>query len=184
MEVETEQTADDNSEHKRFEIQDEQALEWALRKIEQVRQEIQGQLNMKQKSDDYFDKNIKELKVDRDNLISIVDEYAHKQVDQDPTWHYTKSPFGRLVQSKPKTSLVKADEDALKKQFKGTKYVTSKTVEKLDWGDLKKTLQFDEDGHVFNEDGEIVEGVKVKNTPAKLELKHKNAKGSWTTKEE
>ena len=111
-------------------------------------------------------------------------QYAQEQIDEDPNWEFKDSPFGRIVQSKPSTSLQVADKQALINQYKGTKFVKHVEEDKLCWGDLKKTLSSPDGEHVVNSDGELVDDVKIVAKPSRIEIKHINEKGSWVTKED
>jgi hypothetical protein len=81
--------------------------------------------------------------------------------------------------SKPKVDM-QPDRAKLIDQYKDTDYVKQKYS--LDWDKLKRSLKA-VDGHVINSDGELIEGVKAVEKPAQIEIKHKNAKGNWVTKE-
>lgn len=168
----------------RFEIQDESGLKWAFMKAEQKRKEVQSTLEMMEQSDEFYMDKIDKLRADIDYFKSIIAEYADKQLLANPNWEYKSSPFGRIVRSKASKKLVIADKKALTERLKGTKYVETKEVNKLNWADLKKSLVSPDDEHVMTEDGEPIKDVKVVVTPSKLEIKHKNERGNWTTKEE
>lgn len=169
---------------KRYQIEDKQGLVWTFQKAEQVRQEIAGKKKMMEKSIEFYQQQIKDLQAELDNFKSIAMQYAQEQIDEDPNWEFKDSPFGRIVQSKPSTSLQVADEQALVNRYKGTEFVKHVEEDKLRWGDLKKTLSSPDGEHVVNSDGELVDDIKVVTKPSKIEIKHKNEKGSWVTKED
>lgn len=169
---------------KRYQIEDKQGLIWTFQKAEQVRQEIAGKKKMMEKSIEFYQQQIKDLQAELDKFKSIAMQYAQEQIDEDPNWEFKDSPFGRIVQSKPSTSLQVADEQALVNRYKGTEFVKHVEEDKLRWDDLKKTLSSPDGEHVVNSDGELVDDVKVVTKPSKIEIKHKNEKGSWVTKED
>ena len=169
---------------KRYQIEDKQGLVWTFQKAEQVRQEIAGKKKMMEKSIEFYQQQIKDLQAELDNFKSIAMQYAQEQIDEDPNWEFKDSPFGRIVQSKPSTSLQVADEQALVNRYKGTEFVKHVEEDELRWSDLKKTLSSPDGEHVVNSDGELVDDVKVVTKPSKIEIKHKNEKGSWVTKED
>lgn len=173
-----------SEEPKRYQIEDKQGLIWTFQKAEQVRQEIAGKKKMMEKSNEFYQQQIKDLQAELDNFKSIAMQYAQEQIDEDPNWEFKDSPFGRIVQSKPSTSLQVADEQALVNRYKGTEFVKHVEEDKLRWGDLKETLSSPDGEHVVNSDGELVDDVKVVTKPSKIEIKHKNEKGSWVTKED
>lgn len=173
-----------SEEPKRYQIEDKQGLIWTFQKAEQVRQEIAGKKKMMEKSNEFYQQQIKDLQAELDNFKSIAMQYAQEQIDEDPNWEFKDSPFGRIVQSKPSTSLQVADEQALVNRYKGTEFVKHVEEDELRWSDLKKTLSSPDGEHVVNSDGELVDDVKVVTKPSKIEIKHKNEKGSWVTKED
>lgn len=176
--------AKESQEPKRFTIDSNQALIWTLQKAEQKRQEIIGTKNMMEQEVEFYQGKIKALQAELQNFNDIVLQYAQSQMEADPKWEFKDSPFGRIIKSKPSTSLQVADRQALINHYKGTKFVKHVEEDKLQWGELKKTLSSPDGEHVINADGEPIDDVKVVKKPAKIELKHKNAKGNWTTKED
>lgn len=174
----------DKKQEQRFVIKDTQSLKWTLQLMESKRKQIQANREMMQQSFDYYTAKNDKLLKDIKNWQEAINQYGQIQLQADPDWKFEDSPYGRVVQSKAKITLVQADKQALIDQFKGTQYVTQVTTDRLDWKKLKDTLKYDDKGHVVNEDGELVKGAEVKQTPAKIEIKHKNVKGNWTTKED
>jgi hypothetical protein len=163
----------------RWHIEDDQGLKWAFQKMEQKRQEAQGYKKMMQEAFDFYQAKIDDCNKDIENFKQIVRQYADEQLCEDPNWDFTDSPFGRIVMSKPKVDM-QPDRAKLIDQYKDTDYVKQKYS--LDWDKLKRSLKA-VDGHVINSDGELIEGVKAVEKPAQIEIKHKNAKGNWVTKE-
>ena len=181
--VDTNAEYEQKEERPRFEIHDEQGLKWAFMKAEQKRKEVQNNIVMMEQSDDFYMNKIDDLRKDIEYFNSIIAEYASKQMQVNSDWEYKGSPFGRIVRSKASTKFVVSDKDALMDQLKGTDYVGTKEVKKLKWSDLKKALVSPDNEHVMTQDGEPVNNVKVVVTPEKLEIKHKNDRGNWVTKE-
>lgn len=169
---------------KRFVVNDEQSLKWVLQLMESKRKQITANDEMAQQAVDYYQSKNDKLRKEILGWQDAVKQYAQDQLKEDPKWKFTDSPYGRVVTQKAKTSIVASDRDALTEQFKGQKYVKEETKYNLDWRSLSKYLQSDDSCHVFTDDGEIVSGAKVKKTPAKIVIKHKNSKGNWTSKEE
>lgn len=180
MKANNDETQQENS---RYEIKSDQELNWAFRMAEQKRKEVQDIIVMMEQSDDFYMNKIDDLRKDIEYFNSLIAEYASKQTQANPEWEYKGSPFGRIVRSKASTKFVVSDKEALMDQLKDTDYVETKEVKKLKWGDLKKALVSPDNEHVMTQDGEPVNNVKVVVTPSKLEIKHKNDRGNWVTKE-
>lgn len=172
------------TEKQRFIVDNEQSLKWVLQLMESKRKQIEANLAMEQEAFDFYEGKNDALRKEIAGWQEAIKQYANDQLKDNPDWKFTESPYGRVVKQKAKTSIVASDRDALTEQFKGQKYVKEETKYKLDWRSLSKHLQSDDSGHVFTDDGEIVTGATVKTTPAQLVIKHKNAKGNWTAKEE
>lgn len=168
----------------RFIVDNDQSLKWVLQLMESKRKQIEANLSMEQEAFDFYEGKNDALRKEIAGWQEAVKQYANDQIKYDPDWKFTESPYGRVVRQKAKQSIVVDDRDALTKQFKGQEFVKEETRYKLDWKALSKHLQSDDSGHVFTEDGEIVSGAKVKKTPTQIVIKHKNAKGNWTAKEE
>lgn len=171
------------AEKQRFIVDNEQSLKWVLQLMESKRKQIEANLDMEQEAVDFYEGKNKALRKEIAGWQEAIKQYATDQLKDDPNWKFTESPYGRVVKQKAKQSIVADDRDALTKQFKGQEFVKQEIKYKLDWKSLSKHLQSDDSGHVFTDDGEIVSGAKVKKTPAQIVIKHKNAKGNWTSKE-
>ncbi len=174
----------EKTEKQRFIVDNDQSLKWVLQLMESKRKQITANDEMAQQAVDYYQSKNDNLRKEILDWHDAIKQYAQEQLKEDPKWKFTDSPYGRVVTQKAKQSIVADDRDALTKQFKGQKFVKVTTQYKLDWESLSKHLQSDDSGHVFTDDGEIVSGAKVEKTPAKIVIKHKNAKGNWATKEE
>lgn len=166
-----------------IEVHDEDTLNYAAGKAEAHRQQAYGYQKMAQDAYNYWMKKAhRELKAVQDIKDKIA-QYAVEQRHANPRWSYKKSPFVRIIWSKPKNEVTLANSKDLINQFKGTPYVQQTVEDNLNWGDLKKTLKANNDGVVFTEDGEVVKGAKGKKVPATMQIKHRSEKGSWTASE-
>lgn len=172
------------TEKQRFIVDNEQSLKWVLQLMESKRKQIGANLAMEQEAFDFYEGKNDALRKEIAGWQEAVKQYANDQLKDDPDWKFTESPYGRVVKQKAKQRIVADNRDALIKQFKSQEFVKVETQYKLDWKLLSKHLSSDDSGHVFTDDGEIVSGAKVKKTPAQIVIKHKNAKGNWTSKEE
>ena len=178
-EQEAAKKTEQNSEKQRFQIKDEQSLQWTFQKAEQKRQEARGYQKMMQEAIDFYQSKIDSCYEDIENFNQIIRQYADEKLNEDPNWEYTNSPFGRIVLSKPKPQL-KPNKERLIEKYIGTDFV--KQEFKLDWAKLQCSLTT-VNGHVVNDDGEIIKDIKVVEKPAQIEIKHKNANGRWAIKE-
>lgn len=172
------------AEKQRFIVDNDQSLKWVLQLMESKRKQIEANFAMEQEAFNFYEKKNNQLRKDIVEWQKAIKQYATDQLKDDPDWKFTESPYGRVVKQKAKQSIVVYNRDSLIKQFKGQKFVKATTQYKLDWKSLSKHLQSDDSGHVFTDDGEIVSGAKVKKTPAKIVIKHKNTKDNWTSEEE
>lgn len=162
-----------------FTVHDEPSLNWAAGKAEAHRRLANQYMDMAEQAYDFWLSKANDELDQAQYFNDMISQYADEQHRLNPDWHYTESPFMRIVWTKPKTKITVSSSKDVINQFKGTKYVTEEVQHKIHWGDLKKNLQTTDDGTVFTEDGEIVRGVKAQKVPATMQIKHKNDKGRW-----
>lgn len=162
-----------------FRITNDKKLAWAVDKAEFNRRLANQYMDMAEQTYDFYLSKANKL-LDRVQYFNdMIGQYADEQHRLNPDWHYTDSPFMRIVWTKPKTKITVSSSKDVVDQFKGTKYVTEEVKHKIHWDDLKKKLRTTDDGTVFTEDGEVVNGVKAHKVPATMQIKHKNDKGHW-----
>ena len=130
-----------------------QAL-YVLRKLneEQDNDDVQRQKEL-QETEDWYESNKKTRNEKIEWQTSRINDYAVNQLEEDPHWKYT-SRNGTVKTRKVTTW--KHDDDKL---IKTVPKDFIKTVQKIKWGDYKKTLTATNDGRAVNENGEVVDGV-------------------------
>ena len=113
----------------------------------------------------YYEDQIAKVKADADYKIGFIDRalYAffqtveHKKTKTQESWSI---PAGKLMLKKQAPEFKRDDKAVIDwlKQNNGTEYV--KTVESLDWANLKKDTTVVGNA-IVNSDGEIIPGVEV-----------------------
>lgn len=89
-------------------------------------------------------------------------DYHLDLLSKDPKQKTISTPYGKSKTTTSAEQPDKGDEEKLLKYAKDNKLTELiKVEETIRWGDLKKTLKV-VDGKVIDENGEIVEGAKVK----------------------
>lgn len=162
-----------------FRITNDDQLAWAADKSDTKRRLANQYMDKAEQAYEFYLSKANEALDDVQYFNDMIAQYADEKRRQDPSWSYTKSPFMRIVWTKPKTKIEVSNRQDVLNQFKGTKYVTDEVKQKIHWGDLKKSLRTTDDGKVFTEDGEIVSGIKAQQIPATMQIKHKNNSGRW-----
>lgn len=117
-------------------------------------------------------KHIDSFKTKENDLLNALRGYTLNLPLKDSKTQSSYSlASAKLIIKKPTEKLVKDDEKVLIDAFKDTKFVKNEVVSSLAWAELKKTLSIDA-GRVVDENGEIIEGVKVVSEPEGFTIKH------------
>ena len=113
----------------------------------------------------YYEDQIAKVKADADFKIGFIDRalfaffqtVEHKKTKTQESWSI---PAGKLMLKKQAPEFKRDDKAVIDwlKQNNGTEYV--KTVESLDWANLKKDTTV-VGNSIVNSDGEIIPGVEV-----------------------
>lgn len=162
----------------RFFIENEGQLEWAFRKIQQAQDDNDNQDKILAATKEYVEQHKANNQKTIEYMCGLIADYAELKKAEEPDYEY-KGVLGRLTWTKPKQTIVKADEEELIKQFEGTDLVEKKETVNIKWSDLKKDLTITPDGKAITSDGEVVAGVSVKEQPSTLAIKQRTGKGSW-----
>ena len=167
-------------EKEHFRVTNDDRLAWAAEQSEVHRRQANQYMDMAEQAYEFWVNNANDELDQVQYFNDMISQYADERRRNDPDWTYTNSPFLRVVWTKPKIKMTVSNSKDVINQFKGnTNYVTEEVKHKLDWSKLKKDLQVSDDGTVFTEDGEVVSGVKAREVPATMQIKHKNDKGRW-----
>lgn len=151
-------------------IADDQAAEWALRKIREAEAE-------KEKWTEFYKEQTRKVCETCDNTIANMTAMLQTYFDKVPhkvtaTQENYQLPSAKLVCKRQAPDYQKNDEEVIGwlKKNDGAKYI--RTEEKLDWAELKKVVTVTGES-VVNEDGEIIPGIVAISRPAifKVEMK-------------
>lgn len=124
-----------------FTVHDEPSLNWAAGKAEAHRRLANQYMDMAEQAYDFWLSKANDELDQAQYFNDMISQYADEQHRLNPDWHYTESPFMRIVWTKPKTKITVSSSKDVINQFKGTKYVTEEVQHKIHWGDLKKTCR-------------------------------------------
>jgi phage host-nuclease inhibitor protein Gam len=159
----------EDQEEKKFIINNDNAAEWALKKISEEKAETQrlvnvcntGILEYQKKIEDYN----KQLENKISNLKSQLNQYfqtvPHKSTKTQETY---KLPSGTLKLKFPQPEFKRDDEKLIKWLKENNQDNFIKVKESADWSELKKVVTV-QGGSVVDSDGVIVEGVTVEEKP-------------------
>ncbi len=161
----------------RFKIEDIDQLNWAFRKINALKGELDKKRELAAAEIERITMWINEEKKPIEDSINyfefLIKEYHLKQLEENPKAKTLTTPYGksesRAFKEEPK--LVN-NEAALK--FVKENNLTEFIKEEVKWGDLKKCLSvanIDDHQMVVDENGQVVPGVEVE--PASVNFKVK-----------
>lgn len=164
------------SEQEGFSINDDSTADWALRKIAEERAELERLKSIAENQIEEINQKIKYLEnatERRTNFLKgCLGQYfqtvPHKATKTQETY---KLLSGSLVFKLPKQTMVKDDAQLLDyfRQNGMPEYI--KTKEEPAWGEYKKNLTI-VDGHAMDTvTGEIVDVIRVEETPGVFEVK-------------
>lgn len=146
----------------RFVIDSDTKAIWAIRKINEAKQERERLVSFYRKQ---IEKAEQEEAARTDRLMALLEDYAGTvPMKETKTQSSYALPGAKLVFKKPKAVIMHDDQKiiaALKEKGR-TEFIKVVTIEKLDWAGLKKR---------FQEDGEMVDGISVEIEPESFELK-------------
>ncbi len=163
-----------DQERETFTITDDAQADWALDKIAEAQAERDRLQRACQMRIDQFNSKIDEADraYERDTgyLLSLLSDYfdtvPHKSTKTQDTYSL---PSGKLVYKKPSQTAVKDDTALLAwVRVNAPDYV--QTVCKAQWGALKKVCKTNGDRFVFPDTGEVVDGVRLEENPARFEV--------------
>ena len=163
-----------------FRVTNDGQLAWAAEKSEVHRRQANQYMDMAEQAYEFWLNKANDELDQVQYFNDMISQYADEQRRNNPDWAYTNSPFLRVVWTKPRNKITVSNLKDVINQFKDNSHYVKEEVKcKLDWAKLKNDLKISDDGTVFTEDGEVVNGVKALETPATIQIKHKNDKGRW-----
>lgn len=157
----------------RFEITDEATLHWTFRKMREIRGKIAEKEELAKSEyarideerklvDAWLGDETKNLFQSIEHFDHLIREYHLALLNEDGTQKTLSTPYGKSKTTTTAEQPDKGDEEKLLKYAKDNKLTDLiKVEETVRWGDMKKTLKV-VGGNVVDENGEIVEGAKVK----------------------
>lgn len=161
---------DGQQEQQGFQIMDDKAAEWAMRKIAEAQSDTE-------KWDAHFSAQLEKVAASNQQTIDFFTSKLAQYFEKVPhkvtkTTEKYALPAGVLVRKKQNTKFVR-DDQKLVLWLLGSgmeKYV--KTTQSPIWDDLKKVCSTMEDGSVVeNSTGEVVQGVVAEHRPDVFEVK-------------
>ena len=161
-----------------FTIDSDGVAEWACKKIKKeteehdrlvalAEEEIKGYKDKIELLDYQLERRTGYLK---SKLYEYFNTVEHKDTKTQSSY---KLLSGSLVFKKPTTKIKRPDDGKLLKILKGIDPLDTyvETIEKPKWAEFKKTLTLSDDGHVIDENGEIIESIEVEDLPGEFNVK-------------
>lgn len=163
--------------HEGFSIVDDKCADWALKKIHEKQREYLRLKELGEAEIEDIKERLEKVKKKYESstryLKSLLQEYFMKVPDKKntTTQETYKLLNGNLVMKKASTSY-EHDENVLLEFLKANELNQFiKLEETVKWGQLKKSIENDGTNVFFKDTGDCVEGVTVKETPAKFDVK-------------
>lgn len=167
------------TEQKTWRINTDEEAEWLVDKTNEEIEEIE---RLEQSTIDMINKykeKLEKVKAEKERKIAMRDSYLmdyferveDKYKKKTKTQEKYRLPSGDIVKKFQNPEL-KRDESMLVEWAKSTNLVDYiEVAEKVKWSDLKKATKVMGDIVIFEDTGEIVEGIQVVERPPKFEFK-------------
>ena len=173
---------------KEFEIADASTADWAISKIAEERKRTQYFVDVAKKEIENLEKQIKDMEEKCERSVQYLSGCLGKYLERDdvPTKKTTTQesitlPAGKIIKKFAKTEFrmpngksvtnSKGDEK-LVKEVADINDEFIKTKQEVDWANLKKHLDVDDEGNVIYKDtGELLESIVAQETLPYIEIK-------------
>lgn len=173
---------------KEFEIADASTADWAISKIAEERKRTQYFIDVAKKEIENLEKQIKDMEEKCERSVQYLSGCLGKYLERDdvPTKKTTTQesitlPAGKIIKKFAKTEFrmpngksvtnSKGDEK-LVKEVADINDEFIKTKQEVDWANLKKHLDVDDEGNVIYKDtGEFLESIVAQETLPYIEIK-------------
>ena len=173
---------------KEFEIADASTADWAISKIAEERKRTQYFVDVAKKEIENLEKQIKDMEDKCERSVQYLSGCLGKYLERDdvPTKKTTTQesvtlPAGKIIKKFAKTefrmpngkSVTNSKGDAeLVKEVADINDEFIKTKQEVDWANLKKHLDVDDEGNVIYKDtGEFLESIVAQETLPYIEIK-------------
>ncbi|CAN7357817.1 host-nuclease inhibitor Gam family protein [Paenibacillus sp. LjRoot56] len=158
----------------RFQVKDMPSLNWALRKLAAIEAKKLEMSNMIvaeiERLKLFAEKETRGLTESENFFKALITEYAADKRAEDPTYKI-KTPYGKIAYRKQPDKWL-YDEDLLVAYLEQNDFQelirTKKEPVKTE---IKKSFQVGSNGRVYDNDGQLVEGITVEPQPDVLDIK-------------
>ncbi|ABN53666.1 MAG TPA: hypothetical protein DEF39_11450 [Hungateiclostridium thermocellum] len=156
----------------RFKVTDKDSANWCLRKIKALKQEIEENKRIADAEIQRIQSWLKEVTEPLERSIqffeSLLIEYHMNIYAEDPSKKTIKLPYGTLKARAQQPEFCRDDEKLVNwlKQNGMTEFV--KVIEKPEWNELKKKVKVIGNSVVYEETGEVIDGITVQERPPKF----------------
>ena len=173
---------------KEFEIADASTADWAISKIAEERKRTQYFVDVAKKEIENLEKQIKDMEDKCERSVQYLSGCLGKYLERDDvptkktaTQESITLPAGKIIKRFAKTefsmpngkSVTNSKGDAkLVKEVADINYEFIKTKQEVDWANLKRHLDVDDEGNVIYKDtGEFLESIVAQETLPYIEVK-------------
>lgn len=159
----------------RYQVKDLASLNWAMRKltaIEAKKREIRNMIEDEMERLKLFLEKETSGLTDSENFFKgLISEYAIRKRDEDPQFKTEKTPYGKVTFRKVPDKWL-YDEELLIAYLEQNEYTNLiRTKKEPVKTEIKKMFQPNNDGRVFDENGQEVAGITVEQVADELSIK-------------
>lgn len=158
-----------------FEVTDLYSANWVFKKLEAISAKEKEIKDLAQSEVDrikeWESKELESLQGNKEHLEYLVTEYYREEKEKDSKFKLN-TPYGKVKSRKgSKVFEVKNEQDVIDQleQRGFTDFV--KTTKKLNQADMKKVFNVSDDGTVIDDNGEVLEGIRMVEKPTSYSVK-------------
>lgn len=162
-------------ETQRFKVTDINSLNWALRKMAAIDAKIKEVNALAdaeiERIENFRKQELSSLQQSQDFFQGLIGEYALKRRDEDPAFKSEKTPYGRITWTKRQPKWNYNNDEVINYLEENGRRELIRVKKEPVKTEIKKLFQVNEDGRVFDENGQEVPGISVEFIPDELKVK-------------
>lgn len=155
-----------------FKVEDDQAANWALRKISQMKKKIEANNQLAvseiEKIEEWNKAENEKSQQSIDYFQGLLAEYALKKKENDPDFKTLKLPNGKLTFRKQQPEWKLDDSKVIESLKNAGEDDLIKVTEKPKLAEIKKKFKASKGKAINPDTGEVIEGITVEDRPEKF----------------
>lgn len=158
-----------------FEVTDLSSANWVFKKLEAISAKEKEIKDLAQSEVDrikeWESKELKSLQGSKEHLEYLVTEYYRAEKEKDSKFKLN-TPYGKVTSRKGAKVFEVNNEQGVIDQLEQRGFTDFvKTTKKLNQADMKKAFNVSDDGTVIDDNGEVLDGIRMVQKPTSYSVK-------------